>query len=412
VPPATYIVTFAPGDHGAFAVQVTLGLTAGDATPVAPTPNAASGWRFVGWSPVIAATVTGDTTYTAQWERITHTVSYAPGAYGSGIMPSVTVNAGDTYSVIQSTFTPQSGYTFVGWEATGTTTGSLSPGNVFIVTGDVVLTARWDSVQTPPTTPQVFTVTFIDFDGTLITTQVVTEGGSATPPPTPARTGFSFVGWDTTLSNVSSNLVARAIYTNQLPTSFTVTFDPGTHGAFGPQITKGLVVGDITPQAPQPDAGTGWRFVGWSPVPTSTVTGDVTYIAQWESTTPVEVPTPPDTSTTQPTTPTSPTVTINNPSTTPAPAPDTYVTVPGSSSDTTQNSTSSTNTSTTTPTNTGDSDSQAQTTLPDSQIPQTSTNTDAADEPAGSNLLLLLIALLFLALMVVVGWLLLRKARY
>jgi uncharacterized repeat protein (TIGR02543 family) len=415
LPPTTFTVTFAPGDHGTFAPQVTLGLVAGEATPQAPQPGAETGWRFSGWTPALASTVIADVTYIAQWERITHTVSYLSGTFGSGFMPTVTVNAEDTYTVAQSTFTPQSGYTFVGWDVTGATSTSYMPGNTITITGDITLTARWEAVVVPPITPTVYTVTFIDFDGKVISTQVVNAGNSVTPPPPPVRLGFSFVGWDISLSNITSNLVAKAIYTNQLSTTFSVTFDPGGHGAFAPQITKGLVVGDLTPTPPQPDAGAGWRFVGWLPALAPTVSEDVTYTAQWESTTPPEVPTPPTPPATQPAAP-APTVTINNPTSTPASVPDTYVTVPGSTSsstDTTQESaTESSTASSTTSTGTGGAGSQTQTAIPDEQTPLAGSNTDVADEPAAPNLLIILLALLFLALMIVLGWLLLRHTRY
>jgi hypothetical protein len=63
----TYTVTFEPGAHGTFAAQVTGGLHYGDATPAAPVITGETGWTFNGWSPALSTTVTGDTTYTAQW---------------------------------------------------------------------------------------------------------------------------------------------------------------------------------------------------------------------------------------------------------------------------------------------------------------------------------------------------------
>jgi uncharacterized repeat protein (TIGR02543 family) len=215
-PTPTYTVTFAPGEHGAFVAQVTPGLHAGDTTPEAPQTDAEAGWRFVDWQPVPAATVTGDATYTAQWERVPHTVSYIAGAHGSGLMPDVTVNAGSSHIVAQCDFTPQIGYTFVGWDASGAANGGYNPGDPLTITGDVTLTARWEPIVVPP-----------------------------------------------------------------VPT-YTVTFAPGEHGAFVAQVTPELHAGDVTPTAPQVTAETGWRFVDWQPAPTATVTGDVTYTAQWE----------------------------------------------------------------------------------------------------------------------------------
>ena len=57
-----------------------------------------------------------------------------------------------------------------------------------------------------------FTVTFRDWDGTVIKTEQVEPGASATAPADPTRTGFTFTGWDVDFTNVTSNLVVTAQY--------------------------------------------------------------------------------------------------------------------------------------------------------------------------------------------------------
>jgi hypothetical protein len=66
----SYTVTFAPGEHGTFQEQIVSGLHAGDPTPLAPFPTGQVGWRFAGWTPAIAPSVTASATYTATWERV------------------------------------------------------------------------------------------------------------------------------------------------------------------------------------------------------------------------------------------------------------------------------------------------------------------------------------------------------
>ena len=67
-----------------------------------------------------------------------------------------------------------------------------------------------------------------------------------------------------------------------LPT-YTVTYDPGKCGTFKHQITSGLYAGDPTPAFNgTPTGADNWVFNGWSPEVTATVTGDVTYVAQWK----------------------------------------------------------------------------------------------------------------------------------
>jgi uncharacterized repeat protein (TIGR02543 family) len=64
-----YTVTYEPGIHGTFAVQVTGGLHYGDSTPNAPVVIGDAGWNFTGWFPALSTTVTSDATYTAQWTQ-------------------------------------------------------------------------------------------------------------------------------------------------------------------------------------------------------------------------------------------------------------------------------------------------------------------------------------------------------
>jgi uncharacterized repeat protein (TIGR02543 family) len=107
------------------------------------------------------------------------------------------------------------------------------------------------------------------------------------------RAGYTFLGWSpsstasfatfTTGSTfiINNDVVLYAIWTEN---TYIVTYQPGTHGTFTAQTTNGLHYGDATPAAPTVTGETGWNFIGWSPVPTTTVTGNATYIAQWTQT--------------------------------------------------------------------------------------------------------------------------------
>lgn len=64
-----YTITYSPGLYGAFAEQSNTDLVYGALTPDAPTANGQEGWRFTGWEPSVAETVTADITYVAQWEK-------------------------------------------------------------------------------------------------------------------------------------------------------------------------------------------------------------------------------------------------------------------------------------------------------------------------------------------------------
>lgn len=58
----------------------------------------------------------------------------------------------------------------------------------------------------------VYTVSFYDFYGTLITSIHVEEGDAATPPNAPEVSDYTFTGWDQTFDNVQSNLEVHAVY--------------------------------------------------------------------------------------------------------------------------------------------------------------------------------------------------------
>jgi uncharacterized repeat protein (TIGR02543 family) len=87
------------------------------------------------------------------------------------------------------------GWVFVGWTPIPTLT----------VTGDVVYVAQWEQ--------ELLTVTFVDWNGTILDVQQVPYGGDATAPADPTREGYTFIGWDKNFTNVTINLTVTALYT-------------------------------------------------------------------------------------------------------------------------------------------------------------------------------------------------------
>lgn len=59
---------------------------------------------------------------------------------------------------------------------------------------------------------QTFTVTFVDWDGTVISNQSITYGEAATTPGVPTREGYVFTCWDKAYDNVKEDLVVTALY--------------------------------------------------------------------------------------------------------------------------------------------------------------------------------------------------------
>ena len=60
--------------------------------------------------------------------------------------------------------------------------------------------------------PVNFTVTFKDWDGTVLKSQIVKKGNAATAPADPVRKDYAFTGWDKAFDNITSDLEVTAQY--------------------------------------------------------------------------------------------------------------------------------------------------------------------------------------------------------
>ncbi len=109
-----------------------------------------SGYTFDGWYlnsdftgnrvTSIAAGTTGDVKLYAKW-RANYIITFSPGAYGTGTMPTANVTIGGSYTLPDCGFTA-SGYHFTGW-LVGDNTTQQSPGTPITVNSDLVITAAW-----------------------------------------------------------------------------------------------------------------------------------------------------------------------------------------------------------------------------------------------------------------------------
>ena len=133
-------VTYTDGVKGeeVFADVVYKDIPYGTGTPAFGTKDPTrEGYKFVGWEPEVAETVTKNVTYTAKWEKL-YTVTYTDGAKGKAFKDQV-------YKDLESgTDTPKfdgkptrKGYTFTGW----------SPKVTDTVTKDVTYVAQWKSTK-------------------------------------------------------------------------------------------------------------------------------------------------------------------------------------------------------------------------------------------------------------------------
>ena len=88
-------------------------------------------------------------------------------------------------------------------------------------------TAPSTSSEAPSdSTPESFTVTFVNPDGAVLSTVPVTAGGTATPPADPTFAGgdkrYVFTGWSAPYDNVRQNLTITAVYDIYTPEQVTL----------------------------------------------------------------------------------------------------------------------------------------------------------------------------------------------
>ena len=161
--------------------------------------------------------------------------------------------------------------------------------------------APGERVKTNVQIIRTYTVTYTDGQGGTLFADVVYRNLQldATTPKyndanVPVVAGWEFAGWSPAYAEkVTGNVTYVAQWKTSpitpslldlLPadTTFIVTYTDGVEDAviFNDQVTSGLLAGDATPAAPQPTRE-GYRFDGWEPAVTETVTADTTYTAKW-----------------------------------------------------------------------------------------------------------------------------------
>ena len=128
-------------------------------------------------------------------------------------------------------------------------------------------------------------VTFLDWNGTVLSTQNIKNENRAGAPSNPVRYGYQFVSWDRDFSTVTSDITVRAVY-SKLP-EYTVMFEvdgvvwnrqvvPEGESAYRPADPEktGFDFGGWTPSSPGLNniRSNMTKTASWNPVPTYTVT--------------------------------------------------------------------------------------------------------------------------------------------
>jgi len=141
-------------------------------------------------SQTLTITVGGKTaTYTIEIKAQTYTVTFKD--WDQTVLKTETVKEGENATAPANP--TRAGYSFSSWDQAFTN-----------ITSDLTVTAQYSQLT--------YTVTFKDWDGTILKSETVNHGSQATTPDNPVRTGYTFTGWDNMFDNVTSELTVTAQY--------------------------------------------------------------------------------------------------------------------------------------------------------------------------------------------------------
>lgn len=233
---------------------------------IAPPDPTRVGYTFTGWDKAFN-NITANLVVQAQYTPITYTVRFVD--WNGNLLKTQNVTFGNNATPPANP--TRTGYTFTGWDIAYTN-----------VQSDLTVTALYNV--------QIFTVSFVDWNSTLLKEEQVAYGGSATPPATnPTRTGYAFTGWAPAYNNITSTLIVTAQYTGN---QYTVARDlnyPGAPSQGSITVTFGSQYGSLgTPTRSGSYSFTGWytSATGGTEITSATVVStpnNHTLYAQWSS---------------------------------------------------------------------------------------------------------------------------------
>lgn len=157
-----------------------------------------TGYIFGGWNTKADGTGTNytagsgtfniisDTTLYAKWNSYSYTVTFDSDG-GTPVTSTKTVASPATTVGTLPTNPTKSGFYFAGWFTEKIGAGTQFMANT-IVTGSLTVYANWSS------TVKYFLVFNVD-GGSPVDTQYIDDGGLATEPTAPTKTGYTFDGW-------------------------------------------------------------------------------------------------------------------------------------------------------------------------------------------------------------------------
>ena len=256
--------------------------------------------RITGYTPnkysVTGYFPSGDVSDTVYYYENTYAIAY--NANGGSGAPANQVKSHFTPLKLSTQKPRRTGYTFLGWSTSSTaTTATYSPGDTYTNNGRVTLYAVWSA--------KTYSVNYNANGGSGAPVSQTKYHGLKLMIPSiePTRSGYTFLGWDTSPTATSAtyqpgdwyytnaNRTFYAVWKKNAPATYTVSYDAnGGSGAPGSQTKTENVTLTLSPVSPR---RTGYTFKGWAtnkfmpgaqyqPGGKYTANASVTLYALWE----------------------------------------------------------------------------------------------------------------------------------
>ncbi|HOT69821.1 MAG TPA: leucine-rich repeat protein [Clostridia bacterium] len=153
-----------------------------------------------------------------------------------------------------------------------------------IATGSGSYTGTVSNSTSEPVKQITYTVTFKDWNDTVLDTQTVEKGKDAVAPTVPGREGYVFINWNILFNNVTRDLIVTALYEIN---KYTLSFDSNS-GSLVDSIRN--IEHNSTVTLPANPTKEGLHFAGWfvdnnvfniAFTESTVVTSNLTVYAKW-----------------------------------------------------------------------------------------------------------------------------------
>ncbi len=149
-------------------------------------------YSFKGWDKDFS-NITENTVVTAVYDSVVNVYTVTFMSHDGKVLDTQQVEYGNSAT---APVAPEiDGYVFTGWDT-----------EFDSITKETTVTAQYRERG------ESYSVTFVDYDGTLISVQLVEKGESAQAPEDPTREGHAFAGWDKAFDNVTEDITVTATY--------------------------------------------------------------------------------------------------------------------------------------------------------------------------------------------------------